>query len=189
MKKTRWIASLAVAVALLMAMTACGNLGGGAGDSDKPEQEEPPQEITSTESGIVFSFPASWKGLELNDSASVEMGNEGKEQYFAVIEDDVVNFTEDMTIQEYGDIIFENIQGAVTEAEPGAWTDVTVGDGIPARQIVLKGVAERIKVAYLITVFKGDKAFYQALAWSLQSKYDDAVPVFNEILASAKLPA
>jgi hypothetical protein len=182
MKKIRQIVLLVAAVALLVAMTACSN----TGSADK---NLPPQEISSTESDIVFSFPASWSELELNDVASVEMGNESQERYFVIIEEDLTDFTDEVTIQEYGDIVFENMESLVEEPDAGEWVDTTVGDGLPARQIVLNAVVENMKVSYLITVFEGDQRFYQALAWSLQSRYDDSVPVFNEILNSAKLPA
>jgi hypothetical protein len=185
MKNISRVASLALAIALLMAMTACGIFMKG----NDNEQDKTPQEVTSTESGIVLSFPGSWSELELNDVASLEMGNEYQERYLAIIEEDLTDFADEITIEEYGDIVFENMQGIVEEPDAGEWADTTVGGDIPARQIVLNAVVENFKVSYLITVFKGDNTLYQALAWSLQSKYDEAVPVFDEILNSAKLPA
>ncbi|MDR2157304.1 MAG: hypothetical protein LBO81_05950 [Clostridiales Family XIII bacterium] len=193
MKKRNLIAVIVIAAMLLPTMTACGLLGNSASKDDgDANQEESFQEIVSSESGLAVSFPKSWRNAEgeLNDVASIEMARESKEQYFIVIEDAAADFTDDMELQAFGDIVLGNMQGELVDAKTTEWADITVGDGTPAKQIELRGVInEVLKVTYLITVFEGADTYYQGICWSLDSTYAAGKPVFDEILASVKLPA
>ena len=139
------------------------------------------QTVTSYESTLSIDFPKSWKEEALNDVATIQMARTSKEQYLIVIEESSEDFDDDFTASDYIEIIMATMSGAVGASETPVIKDVVAG-GIAAKQFELSGSVEKIKVKYLVTCLENDGVFHQFTAWSLQSKYDEAKPVFDSIL-------
>ena len=146
------------------------------------------QSIQSGESGLVMVFPKSWSKYELHDEATIQMCNMLKDQYFIVLEEDSIDFASDYTLEHYVSTIFENMRVGIDTSDKADFKDVVVGKNIKAKQFELAAIVEKIKVKYLVTCTEVDGIYYQFTAWSTQSKYDDAKPVFEEILDSASFP-
>jgi len=154
------------------------------------EQVPEPQEITSDVTGIVFSFPENWtEDDELNEEAAIQMFNFMDIQGFVLLEESTLDFADDLDVQIYGDLIVENF---TTDEPPilSEWNEVSIGlEGIPGKQIEITGLVDHMKFKYLITVFKKDTYFYCISCWSTPSRYLEALPAFESILASAKWAA
>ncbi|MDR0357828.1 MAG: hypothetical protein LBH63_05630 [Clostridiales Family XIII bacterium] len=199
MKNANRAISIVLATALIFALAGCGLTDRSDSDIDKEvidaedsgarvEEIALDQTVASTESGIELSFPATWKSLDLNDEASVEMGDEDEKRYLIVVEDDAVNLSGDMTVEGYGDVVIANMKQDLTNAKASAWTRVNAGTGIEAAQSEVSGVFGGGEIGYLVTIFRNEDTFYQISAWSAQSAYENGKPLFDRILASVKLP-
>lgn len=178
MKKN--IVFLLALVVMLVFLSGCGIL-----ESIKDslgDGEDGTQTIKSDVTGLSLEFPKSWKKEELNDVASIEMARLSKEQYMVVIEEEMADFEDGITVDDYAEIILENMSAAVEGSGNPTIKEVTIADGIVAKQFELAGTISKIKAKYLVTCVENDGVFYQFTAWSLQSKYDAAKPVFDTIL-------
>jgi hypothetical protein len=154
---------------------------------NSPSTEEKPKDIQTVQSensSLSMDFPKSWKETNLNDIATIQMAAVLKEQYMIVIEESALDFDESFTLDDYTAIIVENMKAGVEGAEEPILSDITVGSSVPAKQFELTGTVDKIKVKYLITCIENNGVFYQVITWSLQSRYDEAKPVFDEILTS-----
>lgn len=149
------------------------------------ENTDETQTVYSAKSALAMDFPKSWKQQnDLNEEASVQMGYPVKEQYMIVLEESTDDFVDDFTLDDYISIVFSNMQVSVEVSENTEITDITINDNLNAKQFEIAGAVEKIKIKYLITCVEYNGVFYQITAWSLQSKYDAAKPVFDEILNS-----
>ena len=140
------------------------------------------QTVLSNDAALSITFPNGWQKMELNDTATIEMGRAAEEQYMIIFEESAVDFADDFTVDDYADIIINNMKPAVENAVVSNLDNTTIGENITAKQIELAGLVSGIKVKYFITFFKSNDVFYQFTAWSLQSKYDQAKPVFDSII-------
>jgi len=175
----------ALAVCLLASFSACSLLPGAGGDQTKPEEK---QTVTSPESTLTMQFPAQWEqNDELHEEASIKMNLLSKEMYMIVLEESAEDFTDDFTLAAYADVIQTSMLGQLTDGETTEVGETTVGDALSALQFELMGAVNNIKVKYQVTCFQTDETFYQVIAWSLKSRYDDAVPVFSDILQSVTI--
>lgn len=155
-----------------------------SGKKDETEDKGSDQTIKSDASSISFVFSSDWSEVSLVEDASIEMANLAAEKYFVVIEESVVDFEDDFTIEDYAKIIMDQMESGIENGEKTGPEKVTIGDNIPAVQYELAGSIDKIKIKYVLTCFEHDGIFYQALAWSLQSKYDDVKPDFLKVLNS-----
>lgn len=175
----------ALAVCLLASFSACSLLPGAGGDRTEPEKT---QTVTSPESALTMQFPAQWEqNDELHEEASIKMNLMSNEMYMIVLEESAEDFADDFTLVAYADVIQTSMLGQLTNGETTEVGDTTVGESLAALQFELTGEVNKIKVRYQITCFRTDETFYQVIAWSLKSRYDDAVPVFNDILQSVSI--
>lgn len=153
------------------------------GEENKSEDT---QTVQSGNSSLSLDFPKSWRETDLNDIATIKMAAIAKEQYMIVIEETSVNFAENFTLDDYTSIILGNTKQMLIDFEEPSVNEVMIGDNLAAKQFELTGTLEnKIKVKYLVTCVENDGVFYQITAWSLQSTYDEAKPVFDDILKSA----
>ena len=168
------LSSLVLALVISLSLASC-SLG----------DDSAMQTVKSTNSDLTLEIPASWSEQNLNSIASIQMARLTKEQYLITIEESAIDFADEFTLEEYSSIIMGNMQNAVTDLEGiPVIEDVKVGNDIDAKQFELTCAVDKIKVKYLVTCIDVDGTFYQFVQWSLQSKYDAAKPVFDDILKS-----
>ena len=148
------------------------------------DAEESVQMITSEETSLSMEFPTSWKKSDLNSDATIQMARLEKEQYLIVFEESTVDFIDEITLDEYVDLAKYQMEAGVETTSEAVVKDVKLGTDIVAKQFELEGVVDKIKVKYLVTCVENDDYFYQFITWSLQSKYDECKPVFDQILNS-----
>ncbi|MDR1002603.1 MAG: YcxB family protein [Oscillospiraceae bacterium] len=138
--------------------------------------------IPSTE--FCISVPSSWTELDLNDAASFQMGNPRKEQYMIIISEPVADFGYDFELEDYADALGEYMSGNIDSAMKSQAAETVIGTNIKAIQFEIEGSIQGIDAKYLVTCAQIGDSYYQFTAWSLQSEYENVVPVFNDILGS-----
>ncbi|MDR1778639.1 MAG: hypothetical protein LBR14_02635 [Clostridiales Family XIII bacterium] len=179
-KRILIVCSLVLTLALALGLSAC------------EEQAVKMVPVQSTASDLTMSFPEDWSAQELNDLAAIQMGKAKTEEYLALFEFDATAFS-DATLEDFANLVSEDMKTFISDADVGAWEDVTI-NGISALQtevsgtIISDGSGDDVDVTYLVTVFRNDTGFYEALAWSVQNMYEDAKPDFEKILNTVTLP-
>jgi hypothetical protein len=178
---------LVLTLALIFALTGCSTFmegfreGIGVGnDADGP------QTVSSAESNLSLVFPGSWKENELNSIASLQMAQVVREQYLLVIEEYTSDFGYSFTLDDYASTILNNMLNTIDTTDSPVIRDTKIGLDINAKQFEITATVDNIKAKYLVSFAEVNGIFYQFVAWSLQSKYDAAKPVFEEILDSAR---
>ncbi|MGJ8698227.1 MAG: hypothetical protein ACSHYF_18040 [Verrucomicrobiaceae bacterium] len=143
------------------------------------------QVVEDPEGLISVGLPGHWKEIPgLNDEAEMTYGNMVAEQYFIVLREPKVDFDE-MDLEGYGEIIFDQMEVALERSEAGEWTPLE-GSLLNMKSRVLTGSTEGIRISYLVGVMETESDFYQVLQWSLPSRWDDTLPVFEQVLGSVK---
>jgi len=146
------------------------------------------QVVSSDVSSLSMEFPDSWRTYELNENSSIQMAHLVREQYFAVIEESGIDFDDNFTIENYASAILSSMLIVVDTTEKPQIMDAII-NGIDVKQFELSGSFEGIRVTYLITFANTNGMFYQFIAWTLQSRYETAKPVFEGILESMSFQA
>jgi len=183
----RLLISISTLVLTFFLFTGCSTFAEGVKEGleqAKSNDIESVQTIKSDLSNISMSFPESWKEATLNDVATIQMSLEAKEQYMIVIEETSEDFEDEFTVDDYATIIMENMKTTVEGADVSMINESIIGNNISARQFELSGSVNKIKAKFLITCIEHEDVFYQFTAWSTQSKYEEAKPVFENILKS-----
>ena len=143
--------------------------------------------ITSPESSLTLSYPLSWSNLkgELNDDASIELGNPIKEQYLVVIEETDEDFVDDFNVDVYMGMVMDYFLTSIDLDKEPDIQKIKIGkEGIDARQTRISGAVDNIKAEYIYSCLENDGVYYQIIAWSIRSKFDDAEPIYMDVLAS-----
>ena len=180
----KFLVSILALTLILTVLTGCNTVMEGFNKGIDSADTGEVQTITSSKSGLSLDFPESWKTAEMNELATIQMALMIKEQYMMVIEEAASDFEDDFTVGEYSEIIMKNMKAALDAAEGLEIKDATVATDLAAKQFELAGSVEKVKIKYFVTCVKNDGVFYQFISWSIQSKYDEAKPVFENILKS-----
>jgi hypothetical protein len=139
-------------------------------------------EIISTEGRVRISVPGNWIQMpQLNAQAIVRAGNKSKEQYLivlAIAKSDLENMTLQKRHQTARDRMLQSMKNA-SGSEPVA---VTIG-GFPALQDELSGTKENTKLVFLHTTVETGDHYYQILAWTLKSRWDQNKELLRELTA------
>ncbi len=178
MKKT---AVLILAILIMSLFTACSFLPL-AGDKN----DNTTKDVTSSDGQLQLTVPSSFKETKnLNDVANLQLMNVAKEQYTVTIYESKIDLSDDFTLDDYLDIIKQNMSSSMDSPDFSDVETKTIG-GIDARQYTLSGEIDKIKLKYLVTLLETDKGFYQIISWSLPSRFDDALEVFQKTADSFK---
>ena len=185
--KKKRVAPVAIAAFLIAAASMfliMANLpldSGGAGE----------KRIISSQSGLALQIPDSWGEYELTPDATIQICDRQLTKSMIVFEEPDADFTDDFTLEGYTYLILELMLENDENAEFSEISDITIGGNIMAKQFELSCVIDNIKLRYLVTCTKVDDTFYQFCAWTVQSQFNNAKPVFEKILNSAsfELPA
>ena len=141
--------------------------------------------MPSTNGAVQITVPDDWDAMtDLNDVAIIQAANLAKEQYIIVIDESKEDFAEP-DLAQYSDITAQLIIDGLSEAEVGTSTPLTI-NGNAALQKEIKGSIDNINVVYLHTSIETPSHFYQALTWTLKSKFEKNQSVLQEVTNSFK---
>ena len=150
-----------------------------------PADEGAVQIVRSNTSGLVLEFPSSWTKDDLHDEASVQMSYPSGALYFCVLEGEASDYVDHFTLDDYGLFVLNNFLETTEVDGTPQYSETTIGTGNRVKQTELHTVIDGMKISYFITIAKAAGVYYQIHAWTLNSKYMDAKPVFDRILDSA----
>ena len=155
----------------------------GCGSDDKSAKT---QTVTSTDATVTLDFPSIWKETELHPDAVMERANTPKEQYLIIITDEKEDFADDFELKDFTEILRTNMSGSVEGSEVTEAKSTKIGDNKSALEFYVTGTVDKIKVKYLVVTVENKDKFYQIVTWSLQTRFNDAEPVYRDILESVK---
>lgn len=150
----------------------------------KVEESTKPKVLQCTGGKCQLTVPGSWNvETDLNDGANFQAGNRLKEQYAIVISESKTDFTGEVTLDDYVDIISKDISTRISDAKISDTKTLTI-NGYPAKQFEVSGSFNNIKANWIYTFVDAPKNFHQVLTWTLASKYEENKPVLLDVVNS-----
>ena len=186
---------LAIILTMVMTMSlmSCTIVGGNANNETNGQESSAEnaaaefQTVQSTKSSLKLEVPVTWNKLDLNPLATIQMGDIRKEQYLCAIEEPTIELVFPLSLDEYSDLVLNSMLANYDTVDTIILRNITIGNGIQARQIEFNSSFRGTESTNLFTFVKTDEVYYQILTWSTPSKYDAAKPVFESILARVRL--
>lgn len=185
-KKTKgWIIlTCLMGLVLLVPITALsyGLFKGASNSQDYSSQQKVPEnrEIISEDGLCKLIIPTHWVLLEnLNEAASLQIGNLLREQYLVVLSDLKEDF--DGTLQDHADSTSSNVIYNIAKGQRSEPEMLEIS-GYKAIRYTITGNVERLKIIYLHTTLEGQKAYHQILAWTLPSKAEESLKIFKDVI-------
>lgn len=139
----------------------------------------------SDDKRISLTVPDNWKGnRSLNEVAILGVDNQISQAFAIVIDEDKNDFDSAVAITEYLDMHIGNMESALKDfrlLEPARSLQIK---NLPARQQVISGIADGLKITYLLTAVETDTHFYIIYAWTLTSLFERNQPMLNKVSTS-----
>ncbi|HEY3037143.1 MAG TPA: hypothetical protein VGJ66_00315 [Pyrinomonadaceae bacterium] len=131
-----------------------------------------PTVLKSPDGKFQLTVPAGWReNSSLNDQAAIKAANPLEEMYVIVITEQKVDFTDDMTLDQYTSIIRDSMTSRLASPNSSPPLPVTI-NGNAGRQYEIQGEAKNVKLAYLVTTVETAAHFHQIITWTLHSRID-----------------
>jgi hypothetical protein len=131
-----------------------------------------PTVLKSPDGKFQLTVPAGWReNSSLNDQAAIKAANPLEEMYVIVITEQKVDFTDDMTLDQYTSIIRDSMTSRLASPDSTPPFPVTI-NGNAGRQYEIQGEAKNVKLAYLVTTVETAAHFHQIITWTLRSRID-----------------
>ena len=105
----------------------------------------------------------------MNEEASIKASNPVQEMYAMVITEDKSDFTDDMNLEQYTEIVMEAMVANVEKPDSTPPLAVRV-NGLEGRQYLIQGEVKNVKVTYLVTTVETAANFHQVVTWTLSSR-------------------
>ena len=152
----------------------------------KVEETQKPKVITSDDGKVQLTVPGSWSTRkDLNEEASIQAANLRAEQYAVVITDSKADFTDDVGLGGYTEKIRNGASSTIATPVLTEDRSLTV-NGHPALQFEVSGSIESVKARWIYTIIDTPQAYYQIVAWTLNSKYEANRQVLLDVSSSLR---
>ncbi|MGI9056164.1 MAG: hypothetical protein ACR2F2_10235 [Pyrinomonadaceae bacterium] len=153
---------------------------------EKVEETQKPKVLDCTDGKCRLTVPGSWKiEKDLNNDANFQAANALAEQYAIVISESKQDFTGEMSLDDYVELITKDIETRIDDAAISETKSITI-NGYPAKQFEVSGSVDKIKAKWIYTFVDAPKNFHQILVWTLASKFDSNKPVLLDVVNSFK---
>jgi hypothetical protein len=131
-----------------------------------------PTVLKSPDGKFQLTVPAGWReNPSLNEKADIKAGNPIQEMYVVVITESKSDFTDDMTLSEYTNIVRDSMTSNLTSPNSSPPSAVTI-NGRSGLQYELQGAVKNVKLTYLVTTVETTDHYHQVITWTLQSHMD-----------------
>lgn len=142
--------------------------------------------IKSAQGDIQLTVKSDWnEAKNLNEVATLQVDNPVKEKYAIVISESTKDFSADITLDDFANVVKENFSKTVSNNTISNFESITV-DGQPAKYFEIKGEVNKLNICYFIVAVKDKKAFHQVIGWTLNSKYDENKEEIKKVIESFK---
>ncbi len=152
-------------------------------------QEVKTKDFKSPDGKLQITIPENWKQLDelkqINDKVSVAVGNKPNEEYATVISESKENFSKDMSLNQYYDIISKQLKKQITNAEISDVKDSEI-NGCKAKTFKIKGEVQNIKVSYIYGIIESPNSYNQVVTWTLTTKFDKNKDQLTKVIESFK---
>ena len=183
-KASRMGALLVSAVLLAVMLGGCNIIALGQAIMDKQKADET-FALTSSDGQYQLTLPGDWSdaGNTLNDQAILAACNLQQEKYVVVIAESRADFYEDVTVQDYMELLVEQMGLSIQDMRETPMGEVSVG-GRTGYLSRLDGTIDGYEVTYWLTCVETSSDFVQITGWTLQSMADEYQREFYEIETS-----
>ena len=183
-KASRMGALLVSAVLLAVMLGGCNIIALGQAIMDKQKADET-FALTSSDGQYQLTLPGDWSdaGSTLNDQAILAACNLQQEKYVVVIAESRADFYEDVTVQDYMELLVEQMGLSIQDMHETPMGEVSVG-GRTGYLSRLDGAIDGYEVTYWLTCVETSSDFVQITGWTLQSMADEYQQEFYEIETS-----
>ncbi len=150
------------------------------------EKTQAPQTIIGTDNRAQLTVPGNWqKRTDLHDEAEIQAANLFKEQYVIVMSESKIDFSDDLTLKDFTDLIIGSTKKTINDVVITEVKTVKV-NGYDANQFEITGTVDKVKARWLYTLIEAPNNFHQIVTWSLQSKFEQNRETFMEVINSFK---
>lgn len=164
---------------LVVFTTACGGL-----TEIDFNDETQVKRVLSSDNGSSILVPKIWSDVRIEgDHVDINVESPLKEQYAVVLTESADLFSEDMTLDDYYELISESMRESMdntTLTEPQS-SEI---DNSPALLFELHEEGDEVKISYLVALVKGESNYYQIVTWTLQDKFEDYKDLYMNIINS-----
>jgi hypothetical protein len=140
--------------------------------------------VASADSLLIASVPNHWTDLELNEAASLQLGDPSEDVYFMAFNESKVDLY-GWNLERHSRITLAQLLISVDFPEVTGPFEAQVA-GLDAVQYVLRGVIQGTRIVYLHTTVDGPDAFTQLLGWTSASRWSRKETTFRQILESVE---
>lgn len=143
-----------------------------------------PTVLKSPDGKFELTVPGGWlQNSALNDKADIQAANPVGEMYVIVITEPRVDFTAEMTLDEYTNITRESIVSNLGTPQATEPVPATI-NGNDARAYEVEGVIKNVKLAYRVSTVETPEHYHQIITWTLQSRKDKNQPALQKVTES-----
>lgn len=137
----------------------------------------------SAEDGMSrVELPTNWKHYpELNDIAGIEYVNLAREQYFLVISEPRSDFTDNMDVYSYSDLLMDNYRASLDNLQVKYLGEIRINE-MPGLKHELRGEVDDVRLVYLMAALEGKTHYHQLVFWTSASRWERSRNVFEEVL-------
>ncbi|WP_020408357.1 NINE protein [Hahella ganghwensis] len=156
-----------------------------AAETDSPSTRGLEQTVRSRDSRLSLQVPENWNKMdELNEEASLGVGNLFEDTYYLILEEPKADFEDGYTLTAYTDLIQSLMYEALRSPTLVYQRRTLTVNGLQAEQMAFSGSTEGIKVTYLLTTIEGENHYYQIIGWTLTSRFEDKVSLLQDVAGS-----
>lgn len=140
--------------------------------------------VNVPDSKLSLNLPSHWSDIkDLNDAASLSMGNLFREEYLIVIAEAKADFDGNLT--DYSELTVGSMIDSLDN--PTTQEPLTLPiNGLPSIQREFSGSVDRTKIAYLHTCIEGSEHYYQIIGWTIPSRKATAFKIIQDVINSSK---
>ncbi len=140
--------------------------------------------VNVPDSKLSLTLPSHWSDIkDLNDAASLSVGNLFREEYLIVISEQKADFDGDLTA--YSNLTASTMIDSITNSTTKEPLTLSI-NGLPAIQREFSGSVDRTKIAYIHTSIEGSEHYYQIIGWTIPSRKTTAFKVIEDVINSSK---
>ena len=145
-----------------------------------------PSVLTSPDGRFQLTVPGDWqKETQLNEQASIQASNRGREIYVILLSESKSDFADEMTLDRFTSATRSKMMAGVRSAQSAEPTPTTI-NGNPALQYEIRGVIEGLNAVYLNTTVETPEHYHQIITWTLPSRLEQHKGTLLEVARSFK---
>ncbi|MEM6785894.1 MAG: hypothetical protein AAF715_00120 [Myxococcota bacterium] len=117
-------------------------------------------------------LPKGWAAIpDLNDEASIQVGNALREEYLIVLSESREDFGPAFDLEKFAEVCLEGMGNNIGDLERGRFEETKIG-GRDALLVEVRAVVDNLNVVYLVGYIEGAEMYHQLLTWTLKSKFN-----------------